>query len=305
MKKLVITSFVLFISLVSAMAVEPGYEALPFLRISRDPSALTGGSAQLISSSSAYSVFSNPTLPAFSDDNLHVGLSYAKWAPNAANDIDFGASYRISQKFGVSIGLSYALQEPYDIVNSLGNVSGSFTPSDMIVGAGVFFRFNDVLALGANVKYATSKVTNNNSYGAVAGDVFVTAGFGGFMASLGVSSLGSSIKDSKGETFSLPASAALAVGYSASLGEVVQASAQLTGDYYFSGALAAGAGAEISIKDMVALRFGYNYGGQSVIPSYASVGAGFTFKGICLNASYLLGSSAVGGTLCVGIGCKF
>lgn len=305
MKKLVITSIVLFVSLVSASAVEPGYEALPFLRISRDPSALTGGAAQLFSSSSAYSVFSNPTLPAFADSDVQLGLSYAKWAPNSANDIDFGASYRLSDKFGFSLGISYALQEPYDIINSLGNVSGSFTPADMIFGAGAFYKVSDVLALGANVKYASSKITSSDSYGAVAADVFASVNLSGFAASVGVSSLGTAVKDKKGESFGLPASVAFAVGYKASLGESVNASAQVTGDYYLSGTFAAGAGAELAFKDMVALRFGYNYGGESVIPSYASVGAGFSFSGFSLNASYLLGSSAVAGTICFGLGYKF
>lgn len=305
MKKAIITSLVLFVSIVSAAAAEPGYEALPFIRISRDPSALTGGSAQLFSASSAYSVFSTPTLSAFSSSESQIGISYMKWAPSIANNMDLGASFKLSEKFGISLGASYAMQEPYDIINKLGNVSGTFTPTDMLVGAGAFFKLNDILAMGANVKYASSKVTSDRSYSAVAGDVFVTADVSGFAASLGVSSLGTPVQDKKGNSFSLPTSAAFAVGYKAALGESVGASAQLTGDYYLSGTMSAGVGAELSFKEMVAVRCGYYYGGESVIPSYVSAGAGISFSGFSLNATYILGASAVAGTVLLGLNYNF
>lgn len=291
MKRYIVFLASLFISVLPAAAGEPGFEALPFLRLSRDPSAITGGSAQLFSSR-AYSVFTNPALPFSSDEGVDVALSYARWGSSGSNEIDFGGAYALSERFSLSLGFSYGMNPSYDVYNKLGALSGTFTPTDMTAGLGAGFRISDVLTLGANVKFASSKLSDAYSYSAVAGDVFATMEFSGLVASVGVSTLGTPVESQKTGKYSLPASAALGLGYGAAAGEALELRAQLTADYYFSGALAAGAGAEAVIKDMVSLRFGYDYGGESVIPSHASAGIGFRFSGFRIDATLLTGKDA-------------
>jgi len=304
MKKLILSMIVPFAAIVSAFAVEPGYEALPFLRITRDPSAITGGAAQASASSGAYSVFSNPVLPAFVESKGDVALSYTRWKPSASNNIDFGGSFKFGEKFGISAGFSYSMGQKYDVYNKLGNVSGTFTPSDMIAGLGLHMKFTDFLAAGANVKYASSSLAKSYTYGAVAADLFVAGMFNDFIVTAGVSDIGTKVASSETGDYSLPTALSLGLGYGADFGPV-NAKAQLAADYYFSGALTAGIGTAFSYNDLVTLRLGYNYGGKSVIPSYASIGLGAKFAGISIDAAMLLASEALGGTMMFGVRYSF
>jgi hypothetical protein len=58
---------------------------------------------------------------------------------------------------------------------------------------------------------------------------------------------------------------------------------------------------------MISVKAGYKYGGKSIIPSYASVGAGFRFAGVTLDFAYLMGgaSSPMKNTLSIGLGYRF
>ena len=291
MKRYIVYIASLIISVLPAAAGEPGFEALPFLRLSRDPSAVTGGGAQVFASG-AYSVFTNPALPFSSDKGVDVALSYARWGASGSNEIDFGGAYRLSDRFSLSLGFSYGMNPAYDVYNKLGALTGTFTPSDMIAGLGAGFRVTDALTLGANVKYASSKLSEAYSYSAVAGDVFAAMEFSGLIVTAGVSTLGTPVESQKTGKYSLPSSAAFGLGYGTAAGEALELRAQLTADYYFSGALAAGAGAEAVIKDMVSLRFGYDYGGESVIPSHATAGIGLHLSGFRLDAKLLAGKDA-------------
>ena len=78
-------------------------------------------------------------------------------------------------------------------------------------------------------------------------------------------------------------------------------------DCYFSGAFSAAAGASYTYNGMVSVRAGYRYGGDSVIPSFASVGAGVKLFGVHLDAAYLIasGDSPLKNTFCIGIGYSF
>ena len=85
----------------------------------------------------------------------------------------------------------------------------------------------------------------------------------------------------------------------------ITASAEV--DYLLSGALMASLGAEYwFLNDHLGVRAGYHYGDAAkAIPSYASLGLGAKFAGISFDFAYLLGSSAIGGSLCFGLGYSF
>ena len=81
--------------------------------------------------------------------------------------------------------------------------------------------------------------------------------------------------------------------------------AQVDIDYYFDGALATALGAGYTFNDMVSLKAGYRAGGDSVLPSFASVGAGVKFMGLKLDVAYLIGTENMNNTLAIGLGFSF
>jgi hypothetical protein len=56
------------------------------------------------------------------------------------------------------------------------------------------------------------------------------------------------------------------------------------------------------MNDFVFVRGGYRYGGNSPIPSFASIGAGVKFMGCKVNFAYILGSETMANTMSFGIG---
>jgi len=303
MKKLLFSAIMLFVACTLASAGEPGTEALPFLRISRDPASLSEGAAQI--SSSAYSVFTNPSVIPFSSKGVQAAVSYGRWTPNSSSMLDAGVSARIGKRIGITGGLSTGINTPYDLYGKTGKVVGKYTPVDMIMGVGVACAIIDYLSVGANIKYAFSSLAKGSSYGAVASDIFVAGQYKGLVATVGVASLGSKVKSESGDAYAIPASAAFGLGYKNMFADKYGVAAQVNGDYYFSGAFSAAAGLELSYADYVSLRAGYNYGGKSVIPSYAHVGLGAGYDFINFNAKVLLGNENLNGTVIVGLSLDF
>lgn len=298
MRRFMALAAALFAAVLPAVAGGAGFEALPFLRLQRDPSALTGGAAQVYASK-AYSVFSNPTLSVGGGGDL--ALSYSRWGASGSNEFDACGAFGLSERFSLGLGFSYGLNPAYDLFDG----AGMFTPTDMIAGIGAGFRISDVFSVGANARYALSRLTEMYSYGAFSGDLFIAMDLSGFTATAGVSTAGPAVQSVSTGSYNLPSSASLGLGYESVLGDALSARSQLTVDYYFSGALAAGFGTEAVIKDMVSLRLAYNYGGESVIPSYTSAGIGFDFSGFRVNAALFLSGGDVGNSMVFSLGYSF
>lgn len=297
-RRFMVLAAALFAAALPAMAGGAGFEALPFLRLQRDPSALTGGAAQVYASK-AYSVFSNPTLSVGGGGDL--ALSYSRWGASGSNEFDACGAFGLSERFSLGLGFSYGLNPACDLLDG----AGMFTPTDMIAGIGAGFRISDIFSVGANAGYALSKLTETYSYGAFSGDLFVAVDLSGFTATAGVSTAGPAVQSVSTGSYSLPSSASLGLGYESVLGDALSARSQLTVDYYFSGAFAAGFGTEAVIKDMASLRLAYNYGGKSVIPSYTSAGIGLNFSGFRIDAALFLSGEDVGNSMVFSLGYSF
>lgn len=294
----------------AAVSAAPGGEAMPFSRIARDPvSAAMGGAGVVSTSSSAYASFRNAAAIPYSEHTLDVTAGYMNWQPSVSpvQDISAGASWNISGKFGVGLGFSYGMCEKYDIMDASGKSAGSFSPSQVQAGLGLAWKFLPFLSLGANVKYLGNTLAEGRSYEAVASDIFLMTRVAGVNAAVGVSSLGSKVKSASGAGFSLPASATLGLGYGLEAGKRHGVDILVDADYYFSGAFAASAGASYTYNDLVSVRAGYRYGGGSVIPSFASVGAGVKFFGVHIDVAYIIatGDSPLMNTFSVGAGFSF
>lgn len=294
----------------AAVSAAPGGEAMPFARIARDPvSAAMGGTGVASTSASAYASFRNAAAIPYAENTLDVAAGYMNWQPSVSpvQDISAGAAWNIAGKFGIAAGFSYGACEKYDIMDASGKAAGSFSPSQVLAGLGLAWKVLPFLSLGANVKYLGNTLSEGQSYGSVASDIFLMTKVAGLKAAVGVSSLGSKVKSASGARFSLPASATLGLEYGLNAGKRHGVDVLVDADYYFSGAFAAAAGASYTYNDLVSVRAGYRYGGESVIPSFASVGAGVKFFGVHIDIAYIIatGDSPLRNTFSVGAGFAF
>ncbi len=287
-----------------------GAQALPYTASDADPAILAKGGAGLTETRSvSHAAFTNAAAIPFSESTLDVTAGYMMWQPASINSnvISVGAAYNMKGKLGIAAGLYYGMNPEYNVTNASGAGSGTFKPSDMHVALGVSYRFIDALSLGVNFGYASSSLAEETSYGAIAADIFLMSKFSDFKVTAGVSNLLGSIQSAGGAKFNLPASAALGVGYDKTFAEKHAVEANLDLDYFFIGGVAASVGAGYTFNDLVSFRAGYHYGGESVIPSYASVGAGVKFAGVKLDLAYLIAGadSPMKNTLAVGLGYSF
>ncbi len=305
MKKRLIISLLVVAGALNSLSAAA--QALPFTALDRDPAALAKGGTITGLSSTAYSSFGNIAAVPFANKSGDLAAGYTLWQPGAVKTsaINVGGAYKIKDRFGIAAGLSYGMSPGYDIVDGTGALKGTFKPLSMQFNAGFAWRFIENVALGVNVGYATSKLAEGHSYGAVYADVFAMARFSGFKAALGLADIGTKVKSSTGTSFSLPTAIKAGAGYEMSFGEKHGFSVDASVDYFLADGMAAAAGLEYTFDGMVAARAGYRYGGNTAIPSYASVGAGICFSGVKADLAYLIGNENTGNSLCISIGYTF
>ena len=285
-----------------------GAQALPYTAAETDAVSLGKAGANLTETNSvANAAFSNAAAIPFSEDKFDVAAGYTMWQPSAVSTsmLNVGAALNMNNKFGLALGVMYGMNPAYDVVSSTGAAKGQYKPSDMHLNLGVAYRFLPILSIGANVGYASSSLAEDYSYGAVTADVFLMTEISGLKATLGVANLGTSVTSVDKKKYALPASAALGLGYEMDFAEKHNVNVALDADYYFNGGLAAALGAEYTFDGLATVRAGYRYGGNTPVPSYASVGAGAKFMGIKLDIAYLIASGAAKNTLALSLGYTF
>lgn len=132
-----------------------GDDALPFVRIVRDPVSASMGFAGVASGSeTAYSSFRNSSVIPLSGDRFSTGFSYQNWAPDGVktSNMNFGAAFKAG-RFGFAVGGAYQMGEEYTTADASGNPKGTFSPNDMIVNGGVGLRILDNLSAGAQYSF--------------------------------------------------------------------------------------------------------------------------------------------------------
>lgn len=290
--------------------------ALPFLNSSADSRSLGMGGLVSATEAGAYSHFGNAAAVPFSEDTFSAGVSYGMWQPSSAkeNIISLGAMWNINGKFGVTLGVLTQSGQKYDITNEAGVPDGSFRPNDFRIGAGFAYRFLENLSAGVTFNYAQSSLAPKSDlyktvFSTFAADIQVRYEISDFNVSLAAGNLGVPVKSASGVVSQLPMNARISGGYASDFGKH-HLSAGIEGGVFFGGPLAgfASAGAEYMYNDLVAVRAGYHYGSQSNgVPSFASVGLGFRFFGVNIDAAYLIaaGDSPMKNTLSVGVGYTF
>ena len=286
MKKISLTILSGIICL-TASAQELVSEALPFMQMDFNPSSVAMGSTRIPGA---------PILP-LSGTKLAAGVAYESYMP------DFGGTQYVSGgvagtygRFGASLGFTRGTGD---------EITGErFTPSEILVNAGVSYAISPVIAAGVNVKYAKEQLLSNYSNNAVAADFFVAGKVDALDFAAGVTSVGGQVESESTGKFNLPSAVTLGCGYLYEFDKISLA-ARVKGDYYFSGNLAAGLGVEGWYEGLVAVRAGYHYGGDSIIPDFASIGLGVRLGEFTLDAAYLFASEVLQNSFSICAGVRF
>lgn len=329
----------IIVSLLTAFGISAqSRSALPWVRTGRSAVDLSvAGSASMSSENMAWAAAGNSAMIPFCDRHFAVEAGYMRQSFSNNSSVNAGLAGNIGGKVGLAASFSYGLDPAYDIYNLDGSTAGTFSPSYLLASLGASWRFVKFLSLGVNARYARQDLMQGYSYGTFAGDAMLMARFGDFSVSAGIANIGLPVKSASGDLFALPTSAKAAFMYDAVFGKKHGIQLNIDGDYYLPGLfvpvqsahdgsdgsasgtdssssaqlsavqqLAASAGLQYSFADMVFVRAGYHFGGSEVpVPSYASAGLGFKFKGVSLNGAYLFASESLSNSFCLTLGYSF
>lgn len=124
---------------------------------------------------------------------------------------------------------------------------------------------------------------------AATAEAFALADVSGIRIAAGVRNIGGKIKSSEGSSFSLPASVSAGVAYRFVNTEQHHIEAGADADIFIDGGASASVGVEYSYRNAAFARLGYNYASDKApVPSFASVGIGFSIRSVRIDASYIL-----------------
>lgn len=288
--------------------------ALQFLNVGASPRNWAMGGVQSGLQKNAYAQFGSVAAVPFCDETMAAGASYTMWRPASSNMLAAGAAWNINGTFGVTFGVQTGLNPAYELTSAAGVPAGTFSPFDLRAGAGFAWRVVENLSVGVGLNYVSSSLaprseTYSGGMSSFTADVQLMYLLGDFDISLAASNLGMPVKSASGQSFGLPMNARLAGGYSHDFG-LHRVSAGVEGGMFFGAASAAfgSVGAEYVYNGFVALRAGWHYGAEGCgVPSFASVGLGFEFLGVNIDAAYLIApaDSPLQNTLSFGLGYGF
>ncbi|MBR4774805.1 MAG: PorV/PorQ family protein [Bacteroidales bacterium] len=292
MKKLFFTTILIAALGMNALAQEMG-AAMPFVSIDRNPATSAMAGTQTTSA-----LFNTAAVPFSSGD---VVFSFQNWAPGKEKHFNLMAALPFSKSFGLYAIGAYQAGQAYTVYTETGIDKGSFTPSDILAGLGMGIAFSEHLSMGVKGVFVMQTLADDAKYNAFYADAFLLYHSAKVNASAGISAIGSKVK-SGDNAYSLPAVIKAGADYTPIEGLKLA----LDADYYLNLGFAASIGAEYAYKDMIFARAGYHIGtGKTPIPSHLGLGAGFKWKGIHLDVSFLTASQTLGNTLNLGLGYSF
>lgn len=237
--------------------------------------------------------------PKLASRQLSIDAAYCKWAPKytAQNEFSANAFIAAGNKIGITLLFKADLFPEYQIFDPQGAPMGIFKPKEMIAGAGISVRLSDTFFADATFKYASQKLADaeGNKGKAFCGDIAFSYSNNGFTAGVKVSNIGSKMRFSEDAAYSLPMNiqGGLSYAITASLKHRFLLSAS-AGYFIPKGykAFTASGGVEYSFNNMVFIRGGYHFSADtSVIPSFASAGLGFRYKGMGVKGAYMIAKS--------------
>ncbi len=286
--------FLSIIAMASILVVELNAQNVSFINISPDTQSMGIGGASVAIGANAFAIYNNPAAMAMSDRTVAFAASYGMWQPQYSNNTLIGVSGfgKIGDKFGIGLSGRYFTHQPFNVTTTTGAIMGQFSPVEYAIDLGASYRVIDILSVGANVRYISSRLGESNVAAAIAADIAVMLKLDDISVALAATNLGSKINYGTAD-YSLSSMIKAGAAYNLRFAQTQRVSLSAEGDYLLKEkGLMAGFGAEYSYNELVMVRLGYHYGdSEKAIPSYASVGLGLQFAGVSVNAAYLLASS--------------
>lgn len=291
-------------------AAQDNTPALPWSRIDHNPVTLGTATAGFADpGTAAWASFRNPAVLGIAPVTLDAAASWAGWMPSSdegmLSHINAGAAWRFG-KMGIAIGASYMPGKEYEIYSITGASEGSFTPKDLQLNLGFGYELISDLSLGVNVRYLKESLTAEDDLSAVAGDIAALYRIGPVTTALGLSNIGTAVKDAAGNSYSLPTSVTIGSTWDAALAEDHALKASVDADCYFSGDFTAALGAQYSFRNMIFARAGYHLATDgAVLPSFLTLGLGVSYAGFALDAAFLTANDVLANSFCLGLRYSF
>jgi len=269
-------------------AGSPASPALPFVQLDYFAKSLAMGS----------SFIGCASLLPMEDVKIKGGLAYEDYMPELSGTKYMGAEVSIKQNiFGISFSFTKGTGE---------EITGeNYTPYEILLRAGLGVAFSDNFALGVNLKYAKEHLLSSYSNEGLVFDITGTWRLNNTFVTGGLTGLGEGVKSDAGDNYPLPTALDIAGNHIFELAEDHAVQLAARADYYLSGEFALGAGIEYGFADMVFARAGYHYGGESLVPSFASAGLGLKLGNFFVDASYAFASDILNNSFAIGAGVCF
>ena len=235
-----------------------------------------------------------------------AGVSYGIWQPAAASDKVLGASaaVKLAGKFSIALDYKNFMQPEYELMSPNGSsnrVTPVFKPGESSYALGLGFAFVPGLSAAVTVRSTGSKLSPDAKASAFGVDVSAMFSKDKLKAALAVCNLGGQVKYGE-KAYAQPM--LVKAGAAFNIVEGLKTGAEF--NYLFDGAFNAAAGVEYCYAGIVAARAGYHFGDKAKgVPSFVSLGLGAGFKGVQLNAAYLLASETLAGSMLFGLSYAF
>lgn len=299
----------LIVSMLAAFGSLYGQTA-QFLTLPIDARTMSMGSTGAVAPANAFAIYNNNAATALSSLRGAFAASYTMWQPATTDNqlMSLSGFIKMGKRSAISLGSRLFLYPAYDLSNPQGSVTGTFKPRELSVDLGYAYNISGPLSAAATVHYISSRMGPEAAGSAFAADLGLMYQPGNLSLGLTATNLGSKI-DYGYEPYSLPAQIKLGAAYRIGLQDKNLLTAAVQAGYLIvNSGITAGIGLEYSYSNLLSVRIGGHYGNpEKGIPSHLSAGLGFNFKGLTLNAAYLLAQkdSPLANSLSVGLGWAF
>lgn len=277
-------------------------EAFTFLRLDRSPvtSAMAGAGFSITGDNNAYAVFGNPAASAFMDNKVSAAVNYRSWAPGILDEQHITAAFALKPigKLAVVAGYTKGIQPVLD-------ESDPFHANDNNFAVGLAYAITDNIGIGINGHYAFQELVKDYRIQGWAVDAVAQYHNDNLNIAAGVVSIGPKVVSEQSGAYPLPASAKIAGDYTFK-GDLARLTLAADGDYYFSGHWGVSGGASVLVKDMIFVRAGGRYASNgTAVPTHIAAGAGFKYKFLTVDVSYITVNSIIGNSLMGGLNLNF